>query len=167
MGFKQNDFTEAKDLVKVQIKIDNIDAEYVNLISDEIFQKQPFFLTVLLGYRLDTTLIELEEIMKIYFLIWEYFRTNRKVQTIKVSEDHFETVQDKNIAMLQYADGELDDVKKKKIYSSDLGNLISKALFTAVLYRYNERPILLKMDERKRAIILIGIKSFIECFETI
>jgi hypothetical protein len=167
MDFKQNDSTEAKDLVKVQIKIDNIDAEYVNLISDEIFQKQPFFLTVLLGYRLDTTAIELEEIMKIYFLIWEYFRTNKKVQTIKVTEDHFETIQDKNIAMLQYADGELDDVEKTKIYSSDLGNLKSKALFTAVLYRYNERTVLLKMEERKRTIILIGIKSFIECFETI
>jgi hypothetical protein len=167
MDFKQNDSTEAKDLVKVQIKIDNIDAEYVNLISDEIFQKQPFFLTVLLGYRLDTTAIELEEIMKIYFLIWEYFRTNKKVQTIKVTEDYFETIQNKNIAMLQYADGGLDDVEKTKIYSSDLGNLKSKALFTAVLYRYNERTVLLKMEERKRTIILIGIKSFIECFETI
>ena len=167
MDFKQNDFTEAKDLAKVQIKIDNIDAEYVNLISDEIFKKQPFFLTVLLGYRLDTTPIELEEIMKIYFLIWEYFRTNKKVQTIKVTEDHFETIQDKNIAMLQYADGESGDVEKMKIYSSDLGNLKSKALLTAVLFRYNEKPVLLKMDDRKRAIILIGIKSFIECFETI
>ena len=167
MDFAQNDFTEAKDLAKVQIKIDHIDAEYVDVITDEIFQKQPFFLTVLLGYRLDTTLIELEEIMKIYFLIWEYFRNNTKVQTIKVTEDHFEKIQDKNIAMLQYADGELADVEKMKIYSSDLINLKSKALFTAVLFRYNERPVLLKMDERKRAIILIGIKSFIECFETI
>lgn len=167
MDFKQNDFTEAKYLAKVQIKIDNIDAEYVNLISDEIFQKQPFFLTVLLGYRLDTTALELEEIMKIYFLIWEYFRTNKKVQTIKVTEDHFQTIQDKNIAMLQYADGELNDVEKMKIYFSDLDNLKSKALFTAVLYRYIERPVLVKMDDRKRTIILIGIKSFIECFETI
>lgn len=167
MDFKQNDFNEAKDLANVQIKIDNIDAAYVNLISDEIFQMQPFFLKVLLGYRLDITPMELEEIMKTYFLIWEYFRTNKKVQTKKVTEEHFETIQDKNIAMLQYADGELDDFDKMKIYSSDLSNLKSKALFTAVLYRFNERPVLLKIDEGKRAIILIGIKSFIESFETI
>jgi len=167
MDFTKNDFAEAKQLAKVQIKIDNIDAEYVNLVSDEILKKQPFFLTVLLGYRLDTTPIELEEIIKIYFLIWEYFKTHKKVQTIKVTEDHFETIQLKNIAMLQYCEGELDEVEKIKIYISDLSNLKSKALFTAVLFRYNERPGLLKMDERKKGIILIGIKSFIECFETI
>ena len=167
MHFKQNDFSEAKDLAKVQIKIDNIDAEYVDLISDEIFQKQPFFLTTLLGYRFDVTPIELEEIMKIYFLIWEYFRTNKKVQTIKVTETYFETILNTNIALLQYIDGELDEDEKTRIYSSHLSNLKSKALFTAVLYRYSERPVLIKMEEEKRAIILLGIKSFIECFETI
>src|SRR5690606_17002147 len=100
MDIKQSDFTEAKDLAKIQIRMDNIDAEYVDKISDEIFQKQPFFLTTLLGYRFDVTPIELEEIMKIYFLIWEYFRTNTKVQTIKVTQKYFETVLNKNIALL-------------------------------------------------------------------
>ena len=167
MDFTKNDFAEAKELANVQIKIDNFDAEYLNLVSEEIFQKQPFFLTVLLGYRLDTTRVELDEIIKIYFLIWEYFKTTKRVQTIKVTEGHFENIQNKNIAMLQYTDGESDDVEKMKIYSSDLGNLKSKALITAILFRYHERPVLLKMDGHKRAIVLIGIKSFIECFETI
>lgn len=167
MDFKQNDFSEARDLAKVQIKMDNIDAEYVNLISEDIFQKQPYFLTVLLGYRLVITPMELEETMKIYFLIWEYFRTNIKIQTIKVTENDFETIQNRNIAMLQYCDGEFDAVETNNIYSSDLENLKSKALFAAVLFRFNERPALLKMDVQKRFIIVIGIKSFIECFENL
>ena len=167
MDFKQNDFSEARELAKVQIKMDNIDAEYVNLISEDIFQKQPYFLTVLLGYRLVITPMELEETMKIYFLIWEYFRTNIKIQTIKVTENDFETIQNRNIAMLQYCDGEFDAVETNNIYSSDLENLKSKALFAAVLFRFNERPALLKMDVQKRFIIVIGIKSFIECFENL
>lgn len=167
MHFTQEDFTEANQLAKVQIAIDKIDAKYVNLVSDEIFHKQPFFLTVLLGYRFDIEPLELEEIMKIYFLIWEYFRTNKNVQSKKVTQERFEMVEDKIISMLQYSEGEANENDKINIYSADLGNLKSKALFTAVLYRYKKKPVLLKMDERKRGLILIGIKSFIECFETI
>ena len=58
-------------------------------------------------------------------------------------------------------------MEKMKIYASDLSNLKSKALYAAVVKRYNEREVLLKMDVRKRGLILIGIKSFIECFDTI
>lgn len=167
MDFKQKDFSEAIDLAKLQIRMDTIDAEYVNLISDEIFQKQPFFLTTLLGLRFDLTPIELEEIMKIYFLTWEYFRTNTKVQTIKVTETYFETILNTNIALLKYAEGESDEDERAKLYSSNLGNLKSKALFVAVLYRFDESPVLLNMEAGKKDIILLGIKSFIECFETI
>lgn len=167
MNFTQNDFTEAKQLAKVQIAIDKIDEKYVNLISDEIFQKQPFFLTVLLGYRFDVEPLELEEIMKIYFLIWEYFRTNKKVQRKIVTQERFESIEDQILSMLRYTEGEANEKDKINIYSADFGNLKSKALFAAVLFRYNERPVLLKMDEHKRGLILLGIKSFIECFETI
>ena len=155
------------EAIELQIKIDNIDAEYVDLVSDEIFQKRPFFLTVLLGYRLDTTPVELEEIMKIYFLIWEYFRSSENVQTKKVTEDNFETIQRKHIQMLQYAEGEPGQPEKMEVYSSDFQNLRSKALLAAVLFRYNNKPVLLRMDKVKRGVILVGMKSFIKCFEEI
>lgn len=166
MDISKNDLKEVTELAKLQHKIDSIDAEYVNLTSDEIFQKQPFFLSVLLGYRFDTTTQELEEIIRIYFLIWEYFRQNASVQTKKVTEEYFETIQNKYIEMLQYAEGERNEVRMQ-IYASDLDNLKSKALLVAVLLRYNTKDALLKMDETKRGIVLIGIKSFIKCFETI
>jgi hypothetical protein len=167
MDISQNDFKEAIELAELQKKIDNIDAEYMNLISDEIFQKQPFYMTVLLGYRIDTTPEELEEIMKIYFLIWEYFRLNKNVQTKKVTETNFETLQRKHLEMLQYAEGEPGQLEKMEVFSSDLQNLRSKALLTAVIFRYNNKPVLLKIDEVKRGIIFVGIKTFIKCFETI
>jgi hypothetical protein len=70
MNITQQDFNEVSIVAELVNKIDAIDADYVNKISDEIFHMQPFFLTVLLGYRFDTTPIELEEIMRIFFLIW-------------------------------------------------------------------------------------------------
>ena len=167
MDITQNDLNEVTVLTEIVKKIDHINAEYVNKISDEIFQRQPFFLTVLLGYRHDTTPIELEEIMKIYFLIWEYLKPNNNVQTKKVTEAYFEKVQHKNIEMFQYAEGEPGHSEKMQVYSSDLDNLRSKALLAVVLFRFNDRQVLLKMNEVKRGSILIGIKSFINCFETI
>lgn len=167
MDFTQRDFDETSKLAGYLKKIDDIDADYVNIISDEIFHKQPFLLTVLIGYRLDTLLEELEEIMKIYFLIWEHFKDNKRVQTKQVTEAHFEKIQQRNIEMLRYAEGEQTPTEKMEIYSSDLQNLQSKALLTAVLFRFNTRPVLRRMDVEKRGIIIVGIKSFIECFETI
>lgn len=167
MEITQNDLKEAQELAKLQKKIDNIDAEYVDLISDEIFQRQPFYMTVLLGYRMDTTPEEMEEIMRIFFLVWEYFRHNKKVQVKKVTEANFEAIQRKHIEMLQSADREPRELEKRKIYSSSLEDLHSKAIFAAVLFRYNHKPVLLQMDDIRKGIILAGIISFIKCFETI
>ena len=105
--------------------------------------------------------------MKIYFLIWEYFRPNNNVQTKKITEAYFEKIQDKHIEMLQYVQGEPGYSERMQVYISDLDNLRSKALLAAIFFRFNDRKTLLKMDETKRGIILIGIKSFIKCFETI
>lgn len=37
----------------------------------------------------------------------------------------------------------------------------------SIFLRFDERPMLLKMDIQKKGSIMIGIKSFIECFEKI
>lgn len=167
MKITQKDFDDTAEVAGLLAKIDNLNSEDVNTLSDEIFKRQPFFLTVLLGYRLDVTPEEHEEIMKIYFLIWKYFRTKKNVQTKPVTENYFEKVQNRHIKMLKYVEGEPTENDKMNIYSYDLGNLKSKALLTAVLYRYNSRQTLIKMDKKIKGISFVGIKSFIECFETI
>lgn len=167
MNFTQNDFDEISRLSIAIKKIDHIDASYVDLVSDEIFYSQPFFLTVLIGYRLDVLPEELDEIMKVYFLIWEYFKSKKGVQTNKITEAHFEKAEERNIKMLQYSEGEPTEKYKAAIYSADLQNLRSKALWATVLSRFQMRPVLHNMDWEKRGAILVGIKAFIECFETI
>jgi len=161
------DVDDMSEIFKIREKIDNLDAEYVNEISDEIFKYQPFFVTVLVGYHIDVSPEELEEIMKIYFLIWEYFKQNKNVKTKKVTEAFFENILNRNIQMLKYVDGETEQHEIQKIYVNDLQRLKSKALFAEIFHRFNSRPVLLKMEKPLNAIILLGIKSFIECFETI
>lgn len=165
LTFTEKDYSETSELAGLIRKIDTIDAEYVNRVSDEIFKHQPFFLTVLLGYRADVSMEELEEIMKIYFLVWEYFKSNDNLPKRKVTQSQFEKVQKRNMHMLHYSKGEPDD-SREKIYTEELDNLKSKALWTAVLFRSNKRPILMNMDSGTKGIILIAILSFIQYFET-
>jgi hypothetical protein len=68
--------------------------------------------------------------------------------------------------MLQYAEGEPGNHEKMEIYASDIDMIKSKALFAAILFQLNNKPALVQMPENKRGIILIGLKSFIKCFET-
>ena len=167
LKFTQNDFIETAILAESIKKIDQIDSDYVNSISDEIFRCQPFFLTVLLGHRIDVSMEELEEIMKIYFLVWEYFRLKPNIQTKKVTESNFNKILKRNVKMLKYSEGESKEVDKSEIFAYDLQNLKTKSLMASVFFRFNERPTLLNMDIQKKGPIMIGIKCFIECFETI
>ena len=82
--YNEKDNSETSELAGLIRKIDTLDAQYVNRICEEIFKHQPFFLTVLLGYRADVSPQELEEIMKIYFLIWEENPKNPEKRFIQI-----------------------------------------------------------------------------------
>lgn len=155
---------EMSDLVGLLAKIDSIGPEYVNTISDEIYEKQPFFLTVLLGYRFDVSAEELDEIMKIYFLMWEYFKKNGNVLVKQVTEKDFEAAQRRHIRMLKYAEGE-PVISRQQIYSDNWDNVRTKGLMAVIFLRIKERPVLATMDAEKKAMVLVGIKCFIECFD--
>ena len=58
--------------------------------------------------------------MKVYFLIWEYFRSDQNVQTRKVKLAYFEKIQNRNIQMLKYSEGESSQNDKLKVFSPDL-----------------------------------------------
>jgi hypothetical protein len=162
----QNDQRETKQLAEIIAIVDSMDAEYVNAISDEIFKKQPFFLTVLLGYRFDVGPLELEEIMRLYFMVWEYFRLKGNLPTKKIGEKDFEKVQNRHIKMFKYTKREASVSDRMDVYSNDLENIKSQSLFAAILLRFNTRLNLIEMDKETKLATLVGLKSFIECFET-
>jgi len=160
--------TDLKNVAKVgalSTKIDNLDIDLINSISDEIYQRQPFVMSIILGYRFDVTLQELDEIIKMYFLIWEYFKDKKRVQTKKVTESEFEEIQQRHIDMLFYTEGESDEQVIQQIYHNDFARIKSKVLYADIFLRLHSRPALEKMDEQKRGLLLIGLKSIIECFE--
>lgn len=163
----ENDKKESTKISELIKKIDAIDENYANSESDVISQQQPFLISLILGYRLDFGINELEEVTKIIFLIWEYFKGNRQIQNIKISENQFEKIQNRNIHMLKYFEGEMGQEAKIDLVSSDLGHLKSKALLSGIFLQFNRKYSLKKMKSEEKGSVLIGMKSLIECFEEV
>ena len=167
MQISEKDFEEASRISSIVQLIDKMDTSYVDTESTIVYKKQPFLLSLLLGYTMDLERDELDEIMKVIFMIWEYFKDNTNIQKHKVTEQQFEKIQLRNIHMLKYFEGETDQFEQNKILESDIGHLSSKALLTLVLFRFNEREVLVRMNIKTKGIILIGMKTLIECFDEI
>jgi len=167
MIISQEDKNESVKIIQLIKKIDNIDEVYVNSESEIISQKQPFLISLLLGYRFDLKENELEEIMKIIFIIWEYFKSFEQILKIKVSKKQFEKIQQRNIHMLKYFEGENGHNAQYNLVKSDLRYLHSKALLTGIFFQFNHKKSLVEMNNEEKGIILIGMKSLIECFDEV
>lgn len=163
----EEDIKESEKVNRIINRLANIDAIYVSSESELIYQKQPFLISLLLGFKLDLKDNELEEIMKIIFIIWEYFKIFDQVHKIKISEKLFEKIEKRNIYMLKYFEGENGQNMQTNVVESDLNHLRSKALLTGIFLQFNHRKPLIEMNGELKGIILIGMKSLIECFDEI
>lgn len=163
-GKDKEESLKVSQLIK---KIDLIDKEYVNQETDTISQKQPFLISLILGYSHDLKGHELEEIIKIILLIWEFFKDFKPVNESKISESQFERIHQRNIHMFKYYEGEQGENAKLEFVDSELKHLNSKSLFVGVFFQFNHKKALLEMRMEKRGILLTGLKSLIECFEEI
>lgn len=81
-------------------KIELIDEKYVNEESNKISQKQPFLISLILGYRFDLKPLELEKIMKVIFLIWEFFK---KTSSNRNRKDYGDSVYENSTTECLYA----------------------------------------------------------------
>jgi hypothetical protein len=167
MKIFQKDIDETIKVSEIINKIDKMDVAYANSESDVIFQRQPFLISLILGYRLDLKMAEVEEVTKIIFIIWEYFKDNQKVNRKKITENQFEKIQHRNIYMLQYFEGEPGEEAKSHFVASDLDQFNSKVLLASLFFRFDTQDVFMQMTAETKAILLIGMKSLIECFEEI
>jgi hypothetical protein len=124
-------------------------------------------LSLLLGYHHDLITRELDEIIKVYLIIWEYFKDKRNIKKRQLTEIQFEEAQKINIDFFKYLDAEKSKEDFINTISLDLENIKSKALIAGILFRFNTTPILSNIKGDLKGILLVGIKSLIECFEEI
>lgn len=163
----KKDFKETKIVADIIKQLDKADAKYADAESDKIYEQQPFIISLILGYRLDQNQKELDQIVKMLFVIWNFFKGRGKFPRKKITEQQYDRILEKNIKMLQDSEREKDPEKKLEIYNSELSKIESKALFAAIYLLFDTEPALIKMRTEMKGIIMLGMVSLIECFEAI
>jgi len=162
----QDDVIENEKVGALIRKLNDIDGDYLNSELEVILEKQPFIISLLLGYRSDFNENELEDIARVLFLIWEFFKDSNNCMSKQIHAQQFEKVQERNISMLRYLDGVNTDEEQSYVTRSDLSHLKSKALLTGVMFQFDHLQSLTKMGINEKGMLIIGMKSLIECFET-
>lgn len=153
---------QAEIISQLVLKIEQMDAAYMDNISNEIYKFQPFYLSTLLGFSKDVSNEELGELMKVYFLVWESFRSKPGVKKKKVKEKDFARVFKKiGLALEQGSNtGFITPPPSQNVYKIN-----SKELLNAVLQTFNKKRVFVLMDPQMRLVAMLGIIAFIECFE--
>ena len=167
MQFTDSDFRETEHMAELIKFCDTADIRTLEQITEEIYRHQPFLISLFLGYKDDIDAIQLDEFLRILIIIWLFFRNAQSVKRTPITEKMYEARAKKNIQFLQYLDGEPQGKTKGKTTDINLGILQSKALFTALLFKIKEGPALKKLIPESSAIMLLALKSLIECFEEI
>src|SRR5688572_1484959 len=72
---------------------------FIKSRMDEIYQKQPFLFSVMVGYKEDRFRKEYDEMIRDYLLIWEHFRTVRNLQ--KITPELYTEVENKTMVLVQ------------------------------------------------------------------
>ena len=73
----------------------------------------------------------------------------------------------RNMFLLKYYEKEPTAQIKLDIIEADLKKIKSKALLSTLFYSFETQAALAKMEGETRGIVMIGLKSLIECFEEI
>ena len=68
---------------------------------------------------------------------------------------------------LMYPEGEPTGKQKSVIIGSDLDSLQSKTLLTGIILRFKTNQTLLGIQSERAGIVLIGMKTLIQCMEEI
>ncbi len=152
-------------LFKTRERLEQNDIGLITQLSDELNKYQPLVLAIMLSLQEKHPLHTVDELMKLYFLIWSHFRSVPACLKRQLSEDTFEAAYKRNLNMLKYLEGESIQDEKTKITQSDLLKVKSRDLLAMILHCLNHWPQLKQLSTRDKSLELLAMKSLIESFE--
>ena len=166
MKITQKDINEIRIIEELIKKVENIGLAEASGISERIVKNQPFIMSLLIGYKFDVEEDQLNDIMKMLFVIYLYYEKYGKVNKKQINSREFEKFQSRNIQFLKYFSGEQNAENELETNKQYLSNLRNKSLFTGILLMSNTQKSFKRMKEETRGIILIGMKTLIDCLES-
>lgn len=160
-----NRLEDLKIIHHITERINNYDSDFISRLMSEATEKQTFFAFSIVQFTGDLEPKASEDILSLYLGVWGLFRNYPGCRQTAITRQQFERVQQKNISMFNYLDGEDDNKLFDQVVFDDHQRLKHNAVMQYVSHCFKTFPSLTAMEMNDYCVQLIGIKSFIECFE--
>lgn len=147
-------------------KMDIIEIDEVNAISERVVKNQPFIMSMLIGYKYDVKGAQLDDIMKMLFVIYLFFeKYSKSINSRQIDSIQFESILTRNKHFLKYFSEEKTNQGQLELNKQYLSNLRAKSLFTGILVMSKTLVNFKQINADSKGIILIGMKTLIDCLE--
>ena len=127
------------------------DFAWANQITDELMVHQPFLASMMAGYKFDLPPQEMDEVLKLYVAVWEFFKTDPIAKVTAITESQFDRLHTFNVNLM---------TKNDSVDGATISVLLS-----VIIQRFGTRPTFKQMNVQKLGALIVGIKSTIECFQ--
>lgn len=160
------DYRQAQEVTALLRKIESAanDADYINGTFDDMINCQPIIHSLIGEHRQEQSMAELDQTVTLYFLVWEYFRTDGRIRTTAVSEEAYLHEEDLAVAFFQQL-GKVSPGEKDRMTDADLNAFRAKALLGMILIRFETQPVLIGMEGPKKINLMVALRTLIRCFE--
>ena len=166
MKFTKKDHKETEIIADIIKETDHSSIKELSEIFDEIKVYQPILISIFMGYKEVLSYEELDELAKDLIIIWKFFSDKPNSKKIEITESHLKKFDKKNADFFNYLSGE-DADEMRKTTEVVLETIDSKAIFTALIYRVNEKSVFKKMNQDRKSEFIMELKTLIDCFEEI
>lgn len=154
-------------LVNTLKRLEQNDISLFNQLSDELNTHQPIVLSIMLSLPEKHPIPIVDELMKLYLLVWSHFRSDPACMKYQLSENAFATAYKRNINLLKYLEGETHQSEKTKITQSNLLKVKSLDLLTVISHCFDQWSQLKQLSITNKRLDLLGLKTLIESFATL
>ena len=158
---------EFKKLYEITQRLVDHDLPYINLLMDEIKDSQPFLGSCMLGHTADFKSEEIDSVLILHLLVWAAHRDKRVCRKTAITARQFNKIMDRNIAFFKYLEKEEGTPAFREAVSEDSGKNNHGTLMAFINLPFYEWPSLMNMNQQNKSILILSLKSFIECFEEI
>lgn len=165
MKLTPRDLEETKLVAALLKKVKQLDLTEVESISARMVEHQPYMMSLLLGYRFDVEKDQLDDVMRMLFLIYLFFERKTEIKKKQIDAEEFRKHQSKNGHYLKYLEGTKGRKAIAKINEEYLAHLRYISLFTGVIDLAQTQVSFQRIDPEVKGIVVLGMKTLIDCLE--
>ena len=171
MDILQRDMDEAEFVGDLIHLVNMMEQKEIKDVIDRMTKNQPFILSILLSYEPHFKKANLDEMMKMFLVIYLFFEEKTDIGKKPIDEAAYKACKEKNRQFVKYFAGEQgfeNQLQTSRLY---LSNLRFKSLFAGMIkmsnvqYDLEELELTEEPDSKFPWISIIATKALIDCLE--